>query len=179
MAASLPRPECVYHSCVIIWLRNYSNITLKEIYQTSTKHGKARAVYIISGIYCIPNICSLPWTSHAVAISVIHQPDKTSVEAFAHIGKKSDCCHQLLKKNLTKYVSCSLKWCHKKHNGVSNQRRLLNCLLNRLLWRRLNDIKAPRHWPVWEESPHKGPVTLKMFPFEDPIMYDIHHNRTS
>ena len=39
------------------------------------------------------------------------------------------------------------------------------------------NIKAPRHWPLWEEftrgrwiPPHKGPVTSKMFPFDDVIM---------
>ena len=40
------------------------------------------------------------------------------------------------------------------------------------------NIKAPRHWPLWGEStgdrhvnsPHNGPVTRKMFPFDDVIM---------
>ena len=35
------------------------------------------------------------------------------------------------------------------------------------------NIKAPRHWPLWGESggfPHEGPVTPKMFPFDDAIM---------
>ena len=41
------------------------------------------------------------------------------------------------------------------------------------------NIKALRHWPLWGEfffhrspvnSPHKGPVTRKMFPFDDVIM---------
>ena len=31
------------------------------------------------------------------------------------------------------------------------------------------NIRAPRHWPV--NSPHKGPVTQKMLPFHDVIMY--------
>ena len=47
-----------------------------------------------------------------------------------------------------------------------------------------DNIKVPRHWPLWEEfngnrwiplpvnSPHKGPVTRKMFPFDDVIMYE-------
>ena len=30
------------------------------------------------------------------------------------------------------------------------------------------NIKAPRHWTG--DSPHKGPVTRKMFPFDDVIM---------
>ena len=35
------------------------------------------------------------------------------------------------------------------------------------------NIKAPRHWPLWGEStgdPKKGPVTRKMFPFDVVIM---------
>ena len=40
------------------------------------------------------------------------------------------------------------------------------------------NIKAPCHWPLWGRgihrwpvnSPHKGPVTRKMFPFDDVIM---------
>ena len=42
-------------------------------------------------------------------------------------------------------------------------------------------IKALRHWPLWGDilrwpvnSPHKGPVTRKMFPFDDIIMHPIH-----
>ena len=40
------------------------------------------------------------------------------------------------------------------------------------------NIKAPRHWPLCGEftepvnSPHKGPVTRKMFPFDDVIMFN-------
>ena len=39
------------------------------------------------------------------------------------------------------------------------------------------NIKAPRHWPLCGEftgpvnSPHKRPVTRKMFPFDDVIMH--------
>ena len=40
------------------------------------------------------------------------------------------------------------------------------------------NIKAPRHWPLCREftgdrwiSPHKGPVTRKMFPFDDVIRH--------
>ena len=40
------------------------------------------------------------------------------------------------------------------------------------------NAKVPRHWPLWGEStgdrhvdsPHKGPVTCKMFPHDDVIM---------
>ena len=33
-------------------------------------------------------------------------------------------------------------------------------------------IKAPCHWPLWPVAPpHKEPVMLKMFPFDDVIMF--------
>ena len=41
------------------------------------------------------------------------------------------------------------------------------------------NIKAPRHWPVRGihrspvNSPHKGPVTRKMFPFDDVIVWTV------
>ena len=36
------------------------------------------------------------------------------------------------------------------------------------------NIKAPRHWSLWPvNSPHKWPVTRKMFPFDDVIMAAI------
>ena len=35
------------------------------------------------------------------------------------------------------------------------------------------NIKALRHWPLCGEfTPHKWPVTRKMFPFDDVIMYN-------
>ena len=61
----------------------------------------------------------------------------------------------------------SLQW---RHDGPHH------CLLNRLFWRNDN-FKAPRYWLLVREirrsavnSPHKGPVTRKMFPFDDVIM---------
>ena len=35
-------------------------------------------------------------------------------------------------------------------------------------------IKPPRHWPLCGNSPHKGPVTWKMFPFDDVIIFQHH-----
>ena len=66
-----------------------------------------------------------------------------------------------------------LQWCHNGRNGVPNHRRL-DCLLNRLFrCSSKENIKVPRHSPLWAGiySPHKGPVTGKMFPFDDVIMF--------
>ena len=69
-----------------------------------------------------------------------------------------------------------LKWRHNDHGGVSNHQPH-GCLLNRLFRRRSKKTSQIRvtglcvgnsSGPV--NSPHKGPVTRKMFPFDDVIM---------
>ena len=71
------------------------------------------------------------------------------------------------------FSSASLQWCHNGRDGVSNH-QLHECLLSRLFNAQIKEnIKAPRHWPLWwpVNSLHKGPLTRKMFPFDDVIMY--------
>ena len=57
----------------------------------------------------------------------------------------------------------SSQWHHNGRDRVSNHRHL-HCLLNRL-FRRVRGIHRSS-----VDSPHKGPVTRKMFPFDDVIM---------
>ena len=59
----------------------------------------------------------------------------------------------------------SLQWRHNGRDGVSNHQPHY-CLLNRLF--RLRTKKTSNRWLA--NSPHKGPVTRKMFPFDDVIM---------
>ena len=72
----------------------------------------------------------------------------------------------------------SLQWRHNGHDGVSNHQPP-RCLLNRLFGLRSNlrkhqssaslaFVRWIHRWPV--NSPHKWPVTRKMFPFVDFIM---------
>ena len=70
----------------------------------------------------------------------------------------------------------SFQWRHNGHDGVSNHQPH-DCLLNRLFRYRSKKTSKPASlafvrgihgWPV--NSPHKGPVTRKMFPFDDVIM---------
>ena len=83
-----------------------------------------------------------------------------------------------------KYLFTS-EWRHNEHDGVSNHQPH-HCLVNRLL--RLRSKKTSKlrvtglcagNSPV--NSPHKGPETRKMFPFDDVIMRyhplsDIQHH---
>ena len=71
---------------------------------------------------------------------------------------------------------CALHWRHNYHDDVSNHQPY-SCLLNRLFRRRSKKTSKLRvtglcvrnsAGPV--TSPHKGPVTRKMFPFDDVIM---------
>ena len=70
----------------------------------------------------------------------------------------------------------SLHWRHNDHDDVSNHQPH-GCLLNRLFRRRSKKISKLRvtglcvgNSPEPVNSPHKGPVTRKMFPFDDVIM---------
>ena len=76
-----------------------------------------------------------------------------------------------------------LEWLHWRHNGgdgVSNHLRL-HCVLNCLFRRRSKKISKLCSTGLREgnpvDSPHKGPVTRIMFPFDDVIMWKryLHH----
>ena len=76
-----------------------------------------------------------------------------------------------------------LQWRHNEHNGVSNQQRL-DCLLNRLFWQdqrkhqrsaSLAFVRGIHRSPV--NSPHKGPVTRKMFSVDD-VMFSWEYKYT-
>ena len=78
----------------------------------------------------------------------------------------------------------ALQWRHNDHDGVSNYQPH-GCLLNRLFRRRSKKTSKLRvtglcvgNAPGPVNSPHKGPVTRKMFPFDDVIM-DIPQSVTS
>ena len=75
-----------------------------------------------------------------------------------------------------KHENIPLHWRHNDHDGVSNHQPH-HCLLNRLFRRRSRKTPKLRvtglcvgNSPGPVNSPHKGPVTRKMFPFDDVIM---------
>ena len=67
-----------------------------------------------------------------------------------------------------------LQWRHNGRNSVSNHQPD-DCLLNRVFRRRskkTSKLRGIHRGPV--NSPHKWPVTRKMFPFDDVIMLQDH-----
>ena len=80
-------------------------------------------------------------------------------------------------KHKNTHIIYSLQWRHDGHDGVSNHQPHY-CLLNNLFrsrWKKnqssasLAFLRIIHRWPV--DSPHKWPVTRKMFPFDDVIMW--------
>ena len=75
-------------------------------------------------------------------------------------------------------LSASLQWLNNGHDGVSNHQPHY-CLLNRLLGRRSkkhtqSSASLAFAWGIHRgpvNSPHKRPVTRKMFPFDDVIIF--------
>ena len=74
------------------------------------------------------------------------------------------------------YDDIPLQWRHNDHDDFSNHQPH-GCLLNRLFRRRSKKTSKLRvtglcvgNSPGPVNSPHKGPVTRKMFPFDDVIM---------
>ena len=74
-----------------------------------------------------------------------------------------------------------LQWRHNERDGVSN-RQPHDCLVKRLFRRRSKIYQSSaalafviwiHRWPV--NSPHKRPVTGKMFPFDNVIMASVGH----
>ena len=77
-------------------------------------------------------------------------------------------------------LDSSLQWRHNDHDGVSNHKHH-GCLLHRLFRRRSKKTSKLRVTGLCEgnspgpvNSPHKGPVMRKIFPFDDVIMFLFH-----
>ena len=122
--------------------------------------------------------CRKSRKSHKCA-SHLHQPMVPWIKRATH-GVILVC-------NVTlEFGGGSLHWRHNDHDGVSNHQPH-GCLLNRLFRRRSKKTSKLRvtglcvgNSPGPVNSPHKGPVTRKMFPFDDVIMcclnaFNQHH----
>ena len=72
----------------------------------------------------------------------------------------------------------SLLWRHNGPTGVSNHQPR-DCLLNRAFMRRSKKTSKLRVTGLCEGNSHKGPVTRKMFPFDDIIMFRDNTARTA
>ena len=83
-------------------------------------------------------------------------------QAIPPVLGRFECCQNF---------KSTLQWRHNERDGVSNHQRI-DCLLNCIFRRRSMKTSKLRVTGLVGEfnSPHKDPVTRKMFPFDDVIM---------
>ena len=103
------------------------------------------------------------------------------ISSFLGVFLWSNMKTPLLQWNNCPCMPTSLHWRHNGRDSVSNHQPYY-CLLNHLFKRRLNkkhqSFASPafvwgiHRWSV--NSPHKGPVTRKMFPSDDVIMLRLY-----
>ena len=90
-----------------------------------------------------------------------------------------DHCHFFL--TIVNWPQRPLRWRHNDHYSVLNHQPH-GCLRNRLFrrrWKKTSKLRVTGlcvgNSPGPVNSPHKGPVTRKMFPFDDVIMMNFSH----
>ena len=89
------------------------------------------------------------------------------------------CVGPAVNRSNTRNSFFTLQWCHNDHNDVWNHQSY-DCFLNRLFGRRSKKTSKLRvtglcagNSPGLVNSPHKGPVTRKTFPFDAVIMNSL------
>ena len=96
---------------------------------------------------------------------------------YAWTTQKQWVGHEVITTSMSQFIRHNtLHWRHNDYDGVSNHQPR-GCLLNRLFRRRSKKTSklcvtglCVGNSPGPVNSPHKGPVTRKMFPFDDVIM---------
>ena len=95
---------------------------------------------------------------------------------WIHVSRMLDPIFAQPFQELCRHDAQALRWRHNGCDGVSN-RRHFDCLLNCLFRCRSEKTSKLRvtglsegNSPVTGEFPHKGPVTRKIFPFDDVIV---------
>ena len=92
-----------------------------------------------------------------------------------------ECTRTFHQQNVGCLLGFTLQWRHNDQDSVSNHQPH-GCLLNRLFRSRSKKTSklcvtglCVGKSPGPMNSPHKGPVTRKMFPFDDVIMNELRH----
>ena len=135
----------------------------------------------------IPNFSFMEM--HFKMSSATWRPFCLGFNVLRHSGRfwKFLLCHIVLKEinRIARYVGSGcgipLRWRHNERDIVSNHQPR-ECLLSRLIWRRSKKTSklcviglCAGNSPGPVNSTRKGPVTRKMFPFDDVIMLWSNH----
>ena len=103
-----------------------------------------------------------------------------TVNSIGHTFTIDSCqIWDILQRENNERVRLSLQWRHNERDGVSNHQPHESIVYSTVYSRRRSKnhqssaplvfVRRIHRWPV--NSPHKGPVTRKMLPFDDVIMW--------
>ena len=151
----------------------------KSILKTKTKTNMCYPLFL--NIVLVHEIIVLPHWRHGTCINTVAADDLTT--QWPNTSATMASAPERLTDNQPQCTSSvslkpiSLLWRHNGRDGVSNHQPH-DCLLNCLFRRRSKKISKLRvtglcagNSPQPVNSPHKWPVTRKMFPFGDVIMF--------
>ena len=115
------------------------------------------------------------WTVHSIPQDILGQ-NQGYQPILLHVLVYDKA---VLEHSLGSLAIYSLRWRHNERDSVSNHQPR-DCLLNGLFRRRSKKTSKLRvtglcagNSPGSVNSPHKGPVTQKVFPFDDVIMFSM------
>ena len=127
-------------------------------------------MYLMGYIVCVMIDCNLTENYHEL------QHDFTFRNQLCSINSQKTLYSSTTKYEMLLWVYITLQWRHNDHDSISNHQPH-GCLHNRLFRRRSKKTSKLRvtglcagNSPGPVNSPHKGPVARKMFPFDDVIM---------
>ena len=161
------RPKWVKSSAIISTLS--CDVTLMNdlrvsswLHKQQPKHSKIWQLHILY-CYVMYNSSEINFIKSEVNHHEYTRPDTAATDLFTY-----DVYLPSLRHSRT-----LLHWRHNEHDGVSNHRRL-DCLLHRLFKPRSKKTSKLCVIGLCDgNSPHKGPVTRKMFPCHDVIIRAI------
>ena len=172
--------SCILQNCIN---RTLPYVISQEIEMYNIRHGKRKICSHLGDSMCMEYTCwkmefvtLIYWSCHC------NNQSKKELRIFFNRQWYPHCYHSIVMQSQENSVCliclCTLHWRHNGRDSVSNHQPH-NCLLNRLFRRRSKKTSqlpvtglcewGIHRWPV--NSPHKWPVTRKMFPFDDVIMY--------
>ena len=155
---------------------NEMSLEIKFLYEIELKNVGYKSVVILFDFYALIND-----ETHMVFFysRLLKQHSSGSHQ---NINKDSSAKLEVRLQTMVIFLDIPLPWRHNDHDGVSN-RQPHDCLLNRLFRRRSkkhrNSASLAFVWGIHRGpviSPHKWPVTRKMFPFDDVIMHLVIDN---
>ena len=160
-----------------VWLlTSIMNVILKSDYKTTQLNNDCTKIVLLA-LVCVTGLTlSGPWlgvwAAHSRCDWFSIGSLKTNVSDFFEIKKYWIKVYLKMPywNGRHLFLSQTLRWRHNERDSVSSHQPH-DCLLNGLFRRRSKKTSKLRVTGLCVvNSPHKGPVTRKMFPFDDVIM---------